>query len=253
MNDDKYLMSSLSNALQLMDLLAIHDRVSVAELTKLSGLGKASLFKMLYTLEKRGFVYKTKDARYGLSIKFAQYGQSVLERFDLVGVTRPVLRQLNEKVGEAAHLAVLADDGLNVIFIGKETGSSTIRMASRVGLQMPSHCTATGKALLAALPDERLAEIIGQIEFRRLTPNTIMNDDLLRREIESIRAEGHAKDKEESEEGLICLGTVIRNMTGAAVGAISISGPKSRMNKSADQNLSELKAAAAKISKIMGG
>jgi DNA-binding IclR family transcriptional regulator len=251
-DDDKYLMSSLSNALRVLDILAIHDRISVAELTQLSGLGKATLFKMLYTLSKRGFVYKTKDARYGLSIKFAQYGQSVLERFDLVGASRPALKELSERLGEAVHLAVLSDDGLNVTFIGKESTGSTIRMGSRIGLQLPSHCTGTGKALLAALPEAQLAELVGRIEFKRLTPHSIMSEEQLRLELESIRAEGYAKDKEESEEGLVCLGTVIRNISGSAVGAISVSGPKSRMNKNVDRNLSELRACAGKISKTMG-
>ncbi len=252
MKDDKYLMSSLSNALLVLDILALHDRVGVAELSKLSGLGKASLFKMLYTLEKRGYVYKTREARYGLSFKFAQYGQSVVERFDLVSLARPFLRQLSQNLGEAVHLAILSADGFKVIFIDKEVVTNTIRMSSRVGLEIPSHCTATGKALLASLDETRLTRIMEAIDYRRLTPHTITSPDLLMKELQCIRAEGFARDKEESEEGLICLGAAIKDVSGQAAGAVSVSGPKSRMNKNSDKYLKALLETVGLISKNLG-
>jgi DNA-binding IclR family transcriptional regulator len=80
MSGDKYLLSSLSNTLDILDLLSKHEELGVSEISRELNMGKASTFRMLYTLDKKGFVFKAPDAKYRLSIKFAIYGSVVLER-----------------------------------------------------------------------------------------------------------------------------------------------------------------------------
>lgn len=75
-----YLLSSVNNALKILDLLSVRDNIGVAEISRLLKLDKASVFKMLYTLEHRDYVIKTAGAKYRLGIKFTNYGNLVAER-----------------------------------------------------------------------------------------------------------------------------------------------------------------------------
>ena len=89
MEKDRYLLSSLNNALCLLDLLSHASSLSLAELTHLSGMDKASVFRSLYTLEKNGYVQKLPEARYRLGMKFLYYGNLVAAQQDIVTAARP--------------------------------------------------------------------------------------------------------------------------------------------------------------------
>ena len=78
MGDEKYIMSSLSNALDILDLLSKRDNIGVMDISKALGISKSSIFKMLYTLEAKGFVRKDHDAKYSLGMKFLEYGFNIL-------------------------------------------------------------------------------------------------------------------------------------------------------------------------------
>lgn len=164
---DKYLMSSVYNTLEVLDFLSFHEEVGVAEISKALGLGKASVFRMLYTLGKKDYVYKTSDAKYRLGMKFAHYGTIVLDKLDLVSIVKPYLMELRDKHNETVHLGIL-DEDLNVIFIAKESSTSTIQMTSRIGSKMPFHATATGKVLLAHKLDEEMKKKIYSHNLKKL-------------------------------------------------------------------------------------
>ena len=146
--DEKYLLSSVYNTLEVLDLLSRHDELGIAEISKALELNKSSVFRMLYTLEKKDFVYKTSDAKYRLSVKFAHYGSIVLDNLNVISIVKPYLKKLVEDHNETAHLGIL-DDDINVIFIAKESSTSSIQMTSRIGKKMPFYATATGKILLS--------------------------------------------------------------------------------------------------------
>jgi IclR family transcriptional regulator, KDG regulon repressor len=80
MSEDKYLLSSVSNTLDILDLLSKHKELGVSEISRELNIGRASIFRMLYTLDKKEFVLKTPNAKYRLGIKFALYGSIVLKR-----------------------------------------------------------------------------------------------------------------------------------------------------------------------------
>lgn len=95
-----YLLSSVNNALKILDLLSVRDNIGVAEISRLLKLDKASVFKMLYTLEHRDYVIKTADAKYRLGIKFTNYGNLVAERQTVADVAAPYLARLQAATAE---------------------------------------------------------------------------------------------------------------------------------------------------------
>ena len=110
MSDEKYIMSSLSNALDILDLLSKRDNIGVMDISKALGIRKSSIFKMLYTLEAKGFVRKDYDAKYSLGMKFLEYGFNILNNQSIVEVVRPHIKEIRDKHNETTHLGVIDDD-----------------------------------------------------------------------------------------------------------------------------------------------
>lgn len=251
MDNDKYLLSSVYNTLEVLDLLSQHKEMGVAEIAKALDMGKASVFRMLYTLEKKEYVHKTSNAKYMLGIKFAHYGSLVLERRNDISNIKPFLQKLRDKHNETTHLAIL-DDDYNIIFMDKEASNSTIQMTSRIGAKMPAYETGTGKVLLASKLDESLEREIQNFEIKKKTDYTITDKAALIEELKKIREQGYGEDQEESEIGLTCYAAPVKDITGNTVAAISISGPAARMRQNKEALINSVKETAAYISRAMG-
>lgn len=251
MDNDKYLLSSVYNTLAVLDLLSKHKELGVAEIAKELDMGKASVFRMLYTLEKKEYVYKTTNAKYMLGIKFAHYGTLVLERQSNISSIKPFLQKLRDMHNETTHLAVL-DDDYNIIFMDKEASNSTIQMTSRIGAKMPAYITGTGKVLLADRLNEELEKKIQTFNLAKRTEYTITDKDKLIDELKKIRSQGYGEDLEESEIGLVCYAAPVKDITGKAIAAISISGPAARMKQNKEELINSIRETAVYVSKSMG-
>ena len=251
MKEDQYLLSSVSNTLEILDLLNDCEELTLAEISRRLGMGKTSVFRMLYTLESKNYVVRTGEGRYRLGMKFARFGANVSERQDLMVALKPFLQRLRDQYNETTHLAILVNDN-EIMFVGKEIGKSSIRMSSQIGVHLPAYCTGTGKVLLAYLPPDKLERAIAKTDFRKLTDLTILSEAELRAALERIRRDGYGSDIEESEIGLVCYAAPVRNYTGAVIAAVSISGPSVRMRQSHRTLVEGLKQAAAEASARLG-
>ena len=163
---------------------------------------------------------------------------------DLVKEATPYLKELVKLCNETVHLGV-REEG-EVLYLAKEESSQTIRMISYVGKRAPLHCTALGKVLLAHLSTEERKKTLGEKVLRRLTENTITDEEELEKELGKVREQGFALDIEENEKDVRCIAAPIRNYQGKVIAAISISSPIFRIDKNAQNNL---KGALIKISK----
>lgn len=251
MDNDKYLLSSVYNTLGILDLLSKHEELGVAEISKELNMGRASVFRMLYTLEKKEFVHKTSNAKYKLGIKFAHYGSIVLERLDHFSIAKPFLRKLRDKHNQTTHLAIL-DDDYNVIFMDKELSNSTFQMTSKIGAKLPAYCTGTGKVLLASQLDEELEKKIRLLPLPKMTENTITDNNKLIEKLKKIKIHGYGEDLEESEIGLVCYAAPVKDITGKTVAAVSISGASTVMKQNKYSLIESVKETAKEISKTMG-
>ncbi|MDV3429225.1 MAG: IclR family transcriptional regulator [Bacillota bacterium] len=253
MSDDRYLLSSVYNTLEVLDLLSKHEELGVAEISNELDMGRASVFRMLYTLEKKEYVHKTSNAKYKLGIKFAHYGSIVLERQNYVSIAKPFLQKLRDKHNLTTHLSILdEDDNSNIIVMEKELSKSAIQMTSKIGSKMPSYCTGTGKTLLASRLNEEFESLIKSYSLNKLTDTTITDNDKLIEELKRIQKQGYAVDLEESEFGLICFAAPVKDITGKTVAAISVSGAAEVMRKNKEPLVDSVKETAKEISNAMG-
>jgi len=251
MSDDRYLLSSVNNSLKIIDLLSEKPELGTAEISRELGIGKTSVFRMLYTLEKNDFVTKDKNSKYRLSIKFARFGNRVLDRIDIVSIVKPHLKELTNKHNETTHMAILSED-FNTIFLYKETSNSTFQMASNIGVKLPAYNTATVKVFLAGSDENTLNQFFDEVKLKEYTKTTITKEKELRKEIEEIKEKGYGIDNEESEEGLMCFAAPIKNISNKTVAAISISGPAFRMKENKDELIKSIIKVSNEISAKIG-
>jgi len=147
--------------------------------------------------------------------------RSVLGRLPLRETAKPYLRQLMERTGECAHLAIPAQG--KVLYIDQVESPATLRVNAQVGTMNPLHCTALGKALLA------FGDLVLPSNLASFTPHTITDPEALRCHLDEIRQFGYAVDDEEFDISVRCIAVPVFDFRGKAVGAIGISGPATRM------------------------
>jgi DNA-binding IclR family transcriptional regulator len=190
-------------------------------------LHKSTAHRFLMVLEKHRMVERTAAGKFRLGLRLFDLGNRAIEQYDLRDRAQPHLRRLVAETEETAHLCIL--EGAHVIYIDKIEPARSVRMITRIGASNPLHCTSVGKAILAFLPEERIADVLRRVRFERFTTRTIVTPEALRTEIEKTRRRGYAVDDEEFEEGLRCIAVPVLDAQRLPVAAVSVSGPSFRV------------------------
>ena len=220
-------VQSVDRALTLLELLARSSGgTPLTELAANAGLNISTCHHLLATLVKWGYVAKVPGRRYALGARGLHLGQAFLKQVDLPRRAQPMIEKISAETGETTHLAVLQGDA--IITLLRREGRHAVRVdTGTLGAADAPHATATGKAMLAWLPEHEMRRILGA-GMRAFTPNTITDPDRLIEELRLVRRNGHAIDREEFQPGVVCIGAAIRDHLGAVVGAISASTPTLR-------------------------
>jgi DNA-binding IclR family transcriptional regulator len=223
-----YKLQTLDRAFAVLDLLASSSTpMTVAEIVDALQLRKSTAHRFLMVLERHRMVERAQNGKFRLGLRLSDLGSRAIEQYDLRDRARPHLRTLVAEVAETAHLCVR--ERMHMLYIDKQEPEQRIRMMSRVGASSPIHCTAVGKAILAAMPRARLEEMLPGLDGQRFTRRTMTSREALLKELERTSHRGYAVDDEEREEGVRCAGVAILNPRGEAIAALSVSGPSSRM------------------------
>jgi len=223
-----YKLQTLDRAFAVLDLVASSSTpMTVAEIGDALQLRKSTAHRFLLVLERHRIVERAQSGRFRLGLRLCGLGGRAIEQSDLRDRARPHLRSLVADVEETVHLCVL--ESMHMIYIDKQEPEQRIRMLSRVGASSPIHCTAVGKAILAAMPPARVEEMLLKLDGQRFTRRTMTNREALLKELERTSHRRYAVDDEEREEGVRCAGVAILNPRGEAIAALSVSGPSSRM------------------------
>ena len=246
-----YLLSSVNNALKILDLLSVRDNIGVAEISRLLKLDKASVFKMLYTLEHRDYVIKTADAKYRLGIKFTNYGNLVAERQTVADVAAPYLARLQAATGETVCLSTLNTNG-RVIVTHLIEGSEPGHIAARVGYEMDAHSNANGKLLLANLSSEMQASILKKLALVPHTPYTITDRAAFQSQLDVLRDQLIVEQQQEDILGHSDMAAPVFDHLGACCCAVSIVCSTARMDEFQGTYRRLLLRTAEDISKKMG-
>ena len=249
---DPYLIGSLRKGLEVIDCFAQRESWSLTELTGHLGLNKATVFRILHTLQESGYLSKDEDTgRYRLGMRFYSLGTTAVRHEQLKWQALPPLMNLAESTGETVYVGILYEG--DAVCVQIVDGTELVRMHSFVGKRSPAHASALGKVLLAHMPDAEVDAYAATYGLKRLTDNTITDPARFREELRRIREQGYALDAEEMAPGLRCIGAPITDHTGRPFATISLSAPADRMTPERIAALvPQIKAAAFDISRMLG-
>jgi DNA-binding IclR family transcriptional regulator len=248
---DRYIMSSVNSALKVLDLLSIRDHIGVAEISRITGIDKTSVFKILYTLEHRDYVIKTADAHYKLGIKLSNYGDRASERQSIVDVATPIMRRLRDDCHESVYLGILNTNG-RVILMHREDGDSPNRIVTRIGYEMACYTNALGKLLLANLDAAMQKSIVDGLQFRPLMPKTVPSTKILYGQLTELRGKEWAEEYEENYPGHSDLAAPIYDGADRCIAALSIVCVSTVLRENKEAFLPVLLRASRDISRKMG-
>lgn len=246
-----YAIDSVENAART--LLMLRDRPSIRAIDVASELGvaRSTAHRMVTTLQRCGLLRRNEtDKSYGAGYALVELGMAVIGAADVTTEVAPVLAQLAGETGETAHFLVREND--EVLFVSATEGSHVIRAASRVGTRLPAHITSAGRCLLAALPADEFEQLYPPGRpLRGGTDAAIRTRAQLAKDLESVAAQGYAVNVAESEPGLVAVSVPVRDARGAALGAVSISGPADRLEPKVTQIADTLRSAIARLERSL--
>ena len=202
---------------------------SVIELSRRLAMKAGYVERLLATLESRNYIELNRaTGGYRLGFKNLELAQTVVRQTDLHRVSHPVLVSIAGKCGETTAVAVLKRSC--AVELDAVHSDKPVQVVPQVGLHLPVHCTAAGKALIASESDEALGRLLNGMSLGRYTQNTITSVENLRIELRRIAEKGYAVDDEELDQGVRSVAAAIRDHVGQVVGALVITGPCCRID-----------------------
>jgi DNA-binding IclR family transcriptional regulator len=224
-----YVVQSADHALCLLRTLVERGSLRVTEAAEVLGVVPSTAHRLLATLchrdfavqERRGGTYLPGPA---VSALTAMRGETV----DLRSMARPVLERLREETQETVSLVIL--DGTVVHYVESLDGPQPVRVASRLGLRRPAHCSSGGKALLALLDREELLARYPATRLSRRSPNSIGTRKALEVALAEIRNRGYSTNFDEGDTGIGGVGVGIPDHDGHPLAAIAVGAPIARMS-----------------------
>ncbi len=247
-------VQSLLRAISLLEILAEDDEgYRLVDLAARAGLSTSTTHRLLTTLEQKQFVQFSRDSSlWFVGVRCFSIGAAFARRRNFASLALPFMRRLRDLTGETVNLGLL-DQG-DVVFLTQVESRELMRAITRPGGRSPLPCTAMGQALLAAMSEREVAEILKQHGLPRRTPNSIARPTMLHEVLAAARVHGYAVDDEENAVGLRCVAAVIFDEFRRPYAAISVAGPTVRVTPRRVPELGEQAIAAAReITQATGG
>jgi DNA-binding IclR family transcriptional regulator len=230
-------IQSVSRALDLLEALS-QEELGLVELGRRTGLQPSTTHRMLATLADRGYVCRDDHGRYTLSERAAYLGGALSswER-DLMAVVRPLMQRIQTVSHEDVHLTVL--EGTEVVFVYKMFDRKRLHAFIHDNFRVPAHVSASGKALMAHRNGGRP---VGPEcpELRPFTRNSITGPREFWRELEKVRNQGFAVDRQEYRPDISCVASPIFDRSKRVVACLSVSGPSTRLRPELHADVGEL-------------
>ncbi|QHW35523.1 IclR family transcriptional regulator (plasmid) [Paenibacillus rhizovicinus] len=220
-SSNRYAVPALEKSLSILESLAqSREPLSMPEIAARIKVPKTSIFMILSTLEEHGYIEKTTEGKFRLTLKLYDLGQTVLDKLDIRDIARPVMQELADQLEYTVHLASLIDG--KAVYIEKVQGPSFVQFSTHIGQAWHLHNSGVGKAIAAFLPPQELDHILMKHGLPATTPNTMVNANEFKDFLESVRSLGYAIEDEEGEQGIRCIAAPVFDHNGRVVGSVSI-------------------------------
>lgn len=223
-----YVIQSVSHALDVMEqFYGSADEIGVTELSKRLKLHKNNVFRLLATLEARGYIEQNRATEnYRLGLKCLQLGQTYVQQMGFLIQAKSTLEELVKIAKESSFVAIRK--GAAIVPLDFVEPRSAVRVVSFLGTTLPLHCTAPGKVYLAFDSEEGLNQLLPE-KLDRYTDRTITDRRLLLEQLKEVGKVGYAVERGEFMEEVISVAVPIHDYTRMLVGSLAVSGPAHRL------------------------
>ena len=228
MAEPKHPVRTVDRALEIVEIIQELDGAGVSEIAGRVDIGKSAVHNHLNTLENRDYLTK-EDDEYHIGLSFLSLGVYARNRNEIYDVARHEVDKLAEETGELANLLV-EKDGTGV-YLYQSKGENAVELDTYEGKRVSLHCTGLGKAILGFRSDEEVDAVLDKYGMPRMTENTITDRDAFFDELEDIREQKYAVDREERLTGLCCVAAPITDSDDRSIGSISVACPLHRVGE----------------------
>ncbi len=223
----------------VLDLLSKTDKpFGISDISKKLALNKSTVFNMIYTLIDLKVLEDLGGGKFGFGPRLYMLGSASGKRSELIQVVHPYLEKINQETKLSTFLGIRSD--LRTVLIDKADSAHGIRLSSEIGMQMPALGGVGIKAMLSQLSQAEVAGLLEKTDFRKYSPATIMDKKRYLKEIDKVRSEGIALDREEYMEGMVAVGVPIKTPNRQIQAAVWVVGLKQQIPPEAALSLSEL-------------
>jgi len=222
-------------------------------LSKRLNLHKNNVFRLLATLEARGYIEQNlQSENYKLGLNIFKLGQQFVGKLGILKLAKPFMVKVVNELNEALYIGILRDGA--AVYLDVVEPNLSVKVVSRVGKDVPAYCTAIGKMQLAYASEEEINKIYMGARLKKMTQNTITSLPELKKHLSIISEQDYAIDNEEFEEGVKCVAVPIKDYLGIPIAALSLTAPLYRLSdeRVEKQALPVLKRYANEISKRLG-
>ena len=243
-NDERYSVPALDRGLRILGLFTREQRrLSLADIARALDLSRSSVFRLIFTLERGGFLSRVGDRQYQLGTGVLRLGFSVLAQQDVAEVARPLLEALRDRVQASAHLGVLV--GAEVLYLVRAPSHQAMISNVSVGSRLPALRTTMGRILLASLPAQAL---------QALYPGPDILSSCRLRELAADHARGFVAAESAYEHGLVSIAAPVLDRDRRVIAAINVSAPTAvlPLDMALRDVVPHVVAAATGISRSMG-
>lgn len=250
--DDRYTVPALQRGLDLLGQFSRQTpELTGADLARQMDLPRASVFRILHTLEKAGFVERVGETTsYKLSMGVLRLGFEYLASMELTEHGRPVIVALRDLSGYSAHLVVR--DNRDVVFVAKSIGRNALFHSIQVGSRLPAHATVLGRMLLSGLNMADLSELYPESPLPAYTPRTPTTLADLKKLIDVDKANGYGISQGGYETGISTIAAPVFNDSYEVVAAVSITVPAQHLDQTQTETLvPQVMEAAAQLTQRM--
>lgn len=230
-------LQSVEQALLLLEMLAERGEAGVSDIARALGRSPSGAFRLLTTLQRRGYVEQEKASRkYRIGVRLFQLSAAYEKTLDVRSVAHPHMVELVRRSGQMAHLAIFQRDG--AVNIHTVESSEAVSVHLSIGTWSAAYATATGKALLAFQPGHVVDRVI-ESGLQQFGPGTITDPDALRAELQEVRRRGYALNVAGWRPGVWAVGAPIRNRHTQVIAAMSLASPLTQVDAERSARLTD--------------
>lgn len=227
-------LQSGRHVLHVVRLVAERGVITVREIAAELDVGASTAHRLLATCLEAGFVRQTRrNGPYAVGPAMHEIALAGTAAVGLQSAADGILRSLRTELGETVSLLVL--EGRHARFVESFEGQQhAVRVTPRIGITLPAHCTAGGKAMLACLPPDEVRRRLSGPLLEVVTERSICTLEELTRELDQVRRRGWAYTLAESDTAIAAVGAAVRSGTGEPRAAVNVSAPVSRLSTSGE-------------------